>query len=545
MIKLFLQVFVFLVSFSLLAQPPAGYYDSAQGLSGYALKTELSAITGQGYISHTYGDLWTAFYTTDIDSYYENDGTILDVYSEKPVGTDPYEFILGQEQCGNYSGEGDCYNREHLVPQSWFNKAYPMKADIHHIFPTDGYVNGRRGNLPFGEVTNPDYTSDNGSLKGPNAFSYPTAYTGEVFEPIDEFKGDIARAYFYMATRYESQIASWANESATSQQVLNGTSDQVFTDWTLALLLQWDAEDPVSQREIDRNNAAYAFQGNRNPFVDHPEYVNLIWGNATTPPDATDVLLSENFNDCTSIATHFVAISELSAVNWECINQYGQNNSGAMQMNAFVNGNQVPSIDWLISADPINFDDFTAEKLSFYLAATFGNTPLQVLYSTDYDGSNSPSNFTWQAVPNLQIPLYPSTASGVVDSTYTDIDLSSIVGPTVYLAFKYDNSTGQAATRWTLDNVKLIGTETMSTPAPKPMEVSIYPNPISYGDVTIQFVEQKNATITIYNLTGKVVRKTHQKGLQTQLSTDQMAPGVYMIRLESGNQSVVKKLIIQ
>ena len=97
--------------------------------------------------------------------------------------------------------------------------------------------------------------------------------------PIDEFKGDFARAYFYMATRYENVIANWETNSTYGDAVLNGTSDQVFESWFLTLLLSWHSQDPVSQKEIDRNNAAFNFQNNRNPFVDHPELVNNIWGN--------------------------------------------------------------------------------------------------------------------------------------------------------------------------------------------------------------------------------------------------------------------------
>jgi endonuclease I len=104
-------------------------------------------------------------------------------------------------------------------------------------------------------------------------------YTSTVFEPIDEFKGDLARAYFYMATRYENIITGWENNSTYSDAVLNGSSDQVFESWMLALLKKWHNQDPVSQKELDRNIAAEAHQGNRNPFVDHPEFVTEIWGN--------------------------------------------------------------------------------------------------------------------------------------------------------------------------------------------------------------------------------------------------------------------------
>ena len=250
-----------------------GYYQNASGLTGQALKTALFNII-KGHNSRGYSALWDFYITTERDNYFENDGSILDIYSENPQSSEGITYVAGYDQCGSYRGEGDCYNREHSFPKSWFGgKVEPMNSDAHHIFATDGYVNAKRSNYPYGEVTNATYTSSNGSKVG----SGTTGYSGTVFEPIDEFKGDLARAYFYMATRYQDRIASWEDNSTNSDAVLNGTSDQVFEPWQLALLKSWHAADPVSQKEIDRNQAAFEFQGNRNPFVDHPEFVDLIW----------------------------------------------------------------------------------------------------------------------------------------------------------------------------------------------------------------------------------------------------------------------------
>lgn len=254
-----------------------GYYASANGLTGYALKSELHNII-DGHNTRGYSALWTFYDANSRDVYFENDGTILDIYSENPNGTDPYSYTSTSDQCGSYSGEGSCYNREHSFPRSWFGGSVePMNSDVHHIFATDGYVNGRRSSYPYGEVGSASYTSQNGSKVG-SAIS-GLGYSGTVFEPIDEFKGDLARAYFYMATRYEDVIANWENNSSYGDAVLNGSSSQVFETWFLNMLLSWHANDPVSQKEINRNEAAYGHQGNRNPFVDHPELVNSIWGN--------------------------------------------------------------------------------------------------------------------------------------------------------------------------------------------------------------------------------------------------------------------------
>lgn len=270
---------LFFVTFSF-AQAPAGYYNSATG-TGYTLKTQLYNIIKNNTNSSTtsnYGGLWTLYTQSAFrDNFYENDGSLLDVYSEKPTAVDSYSYTTTTQQCGNYSSEGDCYNREHTVPQSVWSSNYPMYSDAHFVLPSDGYVNNKRSNYPYGKVNVATWTSTNGSKLGNNTNSgYSTGYTGTVFEPIDEFKGDIARCLLYFATRYEDQVTSWPYD------MFNGTSTQVFTNTFLNILLTWNNLDPVSPYEIAKNNAVYAFQGNRNPFIDHPEWVSQIWGPALT-----------------------------------------------------------------------------------------------------------------------------------------------------------------------------------------------------------------------------------------------------------------------
>lgn len=258
------------------AQAPSGYYNTATG-TGYALKTQLHNIINDHTV-RSYSSLWTYYGDTDIDP---DDGFIWDMYSEVPNtsggatdGNDPYNYTLGTNQCGNFSGENSCYNREHSFPKSWFSDASPMTTDIHHVVPTDGYVNGQRSNLVYGEVSSASFTSQNGSKKGSSAIS---GYTGTVFEPIDEYKGDFARIYFYMATRYEDVVTGWSSD------MLNGSTDQVYEDWALDMLIDWHNNDPVSQKEIDRNNEIYtSVQLNRNPFIDNPDYVAQVWGGASS-----------------------------------------------------------------------------------------------------------------------------------------------------------------------------------------------------------------------------------------------------------------------
>lgn len=280
------------------SQIPSNYYDSANGLSGYALKTQLKNIvtSGHTYNASSYDNLFTAYASTDRDYYYENDGSLLDIYSENPTGSETSYNIPNDECGGNITGEGQCYNREHLFPQGFFNNsdALPMVSDIHTVVPTDGFVNNGRSNYPFGIVSNTNTSYANGSKWG-TGNNY--GYTNRVFEPIDEFKGDIARAMLYFAVRYEDNWndSGWEAPDVSPYNPLNGTSDQFYETWFINTMLDWHAADPVSQRELDRNDEAYNFQGNANPFVNHPEYAALIWNpvpDTQAPSDPTNLVAS-------------------------------------------------------------------------------------------------------------------------------------------------------------------------------------------------------------------------------------------------------------
>ena len=260
--RLLLFVIGFALAVSVSAQAPANYYNSANGLTGNQLKIALHNII-KGHTSISYSQIWNAFWSTDN----KGNSVVWDMYSDRPGGTPPYTYYLGTDQCGNYDSEGDCYNREHSWPSSWFNDQSTPRTDMHHIFATDGYVNNRRGNFPFGEVRSATWTSQNGSKLGSCKTS---GYSGTVFEPIDAYKGDFARAIMYMSVRYYTEDSSWGNSDMTTKSVIK--------PWAIAMLLNWSEQDPVSQKEIDRNNAIYNdYQHNRNPFVDHPEYARMIW----------------------------------------------------------------------------------------------------------------------------------------------------------------------------------------------------------------------------------------------------------------------------
>lgn len=266
--------FCILSSNVFVAQPPAGYYSSAENLSGESLRAALHSIV-RNHSSVSYSQLWDSFYSTDMRP---DNGKVWDIYSDRPGQTAAYYYTFGNDQCGSYSSEGSCYNREHSVPKSWFGDAAPMYTDLFHLYPTDGFVNGKRGNLPFGEVANATWTSTNGSKLGAN--TYP-GYYGQVFEPIDSFKGDLARTYFYMTLCYRDK-----NLGVEEQSMFSGGD---LKPWSKDMLLKWNAIDPVSQKEIDRNNAVFLIQHNRNPFIDFPELVEKVFGNDTDSLFITNV----------------------------------------------------------------------------------------------------------------------------------------------------------------------------------------------------------------------------------------------------------------
>ena len=265
---LLMLIGAFISVLGVFAQAPNDYHKNADGKSGQALRAALESIIC-AHTQRTYGDLWNDFKSTDARA----DGKVWDMYSNAT------NFTFGTDQAGNYSKEGDKYNREHSFPNSWFLKdeSSPMYTDLYHMYPTDGYVNNKRSNYPFGEVGSTTYTSANSFSKLGTASN--SGYTGTVFEPNDEYKGDFARTYFYMVTCYASKVSSWNSDMLSSGDL---------SSWAIDLLLKWSKNDPISVKERNRIEAIYRIQGNRNPFIDCPGLEQYIWGaNKNTPVNMT------------------------------------------------------------------------------------------------------------------------------------------------------------------------------------------------------------------------------------------------------------------
>ena len=258
------------------AQIPT-YWASADGKAGAALWTAISAQTNVGFSTLGYNGLWSAYQKTDL---YPGTNKIWDMYGE-------CDFTYSSDQCGNYSGVCDCYNREHSIPKSWFGGGTSgIGCDIFHLVPTDGQINSTRSNDEFGEVAGAKTYYGNGTgAAGTWSTDRPTIAStageviqgsGNVFEPKDQYKGDFARGYMGTIIKWQLANMTTANNFFTGQY--NASGNFGFTKKAVVLMMKWHREDPVSQKEIDRNNGIQQTQGNRNPFIDYPYLAEYIWG---------------------------------------------------------------------------------------------------------------------------------------------------------------------------------------------------------------------------------------------------------------------------
>lgn len=598
-----------LISTTLSAQIPAGYYTSATG-TGYTLKTQLKNIidnVNNGLpsehvsIDKGYNALDGLYASSDRDIYYENDNTILDVYSENPTGVDPYTYTYGTDECGNYNSEGDCYNKEHVIPQSVFNQASPMRNDAHQVIPADGRVNGFRSNYPFGVagtlinqsgISNPTL---NGSKVGNNLNSgYSAGYTGIVFEPIDEFKGDIARIYFYFVTRYQSQIGSWS-----SYAMFDGSTDKVLSDPFLSILMTWHENDPVSQKEIDRNNVIYSYQNNRNPFVDHPEYVQLIWNptpDTVAPTVPTDLVVTNETS--TTISLSWTASTDNIAVTSYDIYMDGAFNSNSTTTTATVT-NLTPETTYsftVLAKDASNntsdqstpADGTTTEAGatgSECASETFENIgdPLSSYTAVNWTGDNglpwsatdarNDLTLTGKALTLRNSTLTaPSVAGGIGSFTVTtkrvyggssgtyNLNVNgTLVGTIAYGAqdeiqtitisdINIENNVeitidgnSTATNRVSIDDMSWTCYSELGIEEFELSNVKIYPNPIQ-NTLHIDLNTSVQTLVEIYSILGKKVFETTIHN-SDEIQVNQLSSGIYILRLTQDNTSVSKKLI--
>ncbi len=240
---------------------PDNYYNSVDGKSSpdAILTTLCSIIDNHNVIA--YSGLEPYYEQTD----FYND-TLWDMYST-------CTFYMSHANVPQ-SAVCDGWNKEHLVCQSWLGSG-PMVSDLFNVYPTDARINNLRSNYPYGVVgTNSGFTKDPNHHGLGKLGSSTTSGIGTCYEPDDAYKGDFARSFMYMVARYRSNSLNSGNGSK-----MFTSSPTNFTAYSLSFLLDWHRQDPVSQKEIDRNQAVYSIQNNRNPFIDYPELAEYIWGN--------------------------------------------------------------------------------------------------------------------------------------------------------------------------------------------------------------------------------------------------------------------------
>lgn len=235
---------------------PAGYYSSLNGKSSRALKDAVQELA----MHHTvlnYNSLWSYFPQTDC--MLTDKSRVWDMYSDR-------QYYFSSTPGWSTSG----MNREHSLPKSWWGgDVNPAYTDINHLYPGDGDANMAKSNYPLGEVSKASF--DNGVTKVGTPRAGQGGGASTVFEPDDRYKGDFARTYFYMAACYQN--LKWKYT-----YMLNNATWLTLNQWSIDLLLKWHRNDPVSDKEIARNDAVYRAQANRNPFIDNPNLVEYIWG---------------------------------------------------------------------------------------------------------------------------------------------------------------------------------------------------------------------------------------------------------------------------
>jgi len=582
------------------AQAPAGYYNSANGLSGASLKTALSTIITNGHQDKGYNGLWTGYKTTDIDKNYENDGSILDIYSEKPTAADPYKYTPVTNQCGTYSVEGNCYNREHIVPQSLFNEASPMVADIHFIRATDGKVNGMRSNYPFGKVGTATFTSKNGSKLGSSASS---GYSGTVFEPIDEFKGDVARMIFYFVTRYQSKLSSF-----TSGDMLGSSTYPGLQTWELNVLLAWHNQDPVSQAEINRNNASYTYQGNRNPFIDNPNYANLIWGSqqpaadTQAPTAATGLAVSGTTSNSISLAWN--ASTDNVGVTSYTIYMNGSLKATVSSTSATISGLAASTAYsfYIVAKDAAGNSSSNSSTVSGTTAGTVTQSPNcvnETFETIPTSSSSSYSTRTWtnsgitwtatdartdQTISNLAITVRDgslkssTSANGIGSLTVTtqlkftgtngtfNVQVNGVTVGTVPYSTTATTTTinnintsgnvvitltnSSTSNRVAIDNLSWtcyggtsrIANNSTPTLATESNTLQISQNPISNQEIFVKGETKSIQKAEIYNLQGKIMQTINQpfKNNRNSIKIKNLEQGVYILKLD---QSTLKFIV--
>ena len=394
--SILLSVFLFTYfSISAFANMPPTYYSETEGLSGDELKNQLHEII-KNHKEYSYKKLWTLLAYTDEDPENGNNVKLLYTGWSRPK----------HDHGGNVSQ----WNREHVWAKSHggFGKKKPAGTDLHHIRPTDVSVNTKRGHLDF---------DNGGTIYQDGDGVTQCKFDSDSWEPMDSVKGDVARMIFYMAVRYEGggnvQDLELADRVSTYPSALHGK---------LSTLIEWHKNDEVDDWERRRNNRIYELQKNRNPFIDHPEFANLIWTNQETNGN------DEKEHDEIRVGTYNIEwypYHDWSNSNWACCGDIDCVDKYKTDESALWNIIDQTNVDLLIVqeiVEPDKFQKFITDK---------SNGSYSFIYDSSGSGPCQKIGFLYNNKTLEMIGDYER-----LDSVALDLDGDSKYRPAYHAFFK-------------------------------------------------------------------------------------------------------------
>lgn len=496
------------------AQIPSGYYSSASNLTGNNLKAALHTII-KGHTTYPYSssntDVWDILKVADRDPL---DSTkVIGIYSG-----------FSMDAAAEYNG-GRGWNREHVWAKSRGNFGTRKGAgtDLHHMRAADVSTNSARNNRNFDYATT-YYIDQSGNYSG--ATLSKTSTTAWVWEPRDEVKGDIARMIFYMATRYEGGNGEPDLELT---ETLLSNSDQSSLHAKLSILLAWHQSDPVSAAEIKRNDIIYGYQNNRNPFIDHPEYVCLIYGCSSPGGSVSNELfISEyiegsSYNKAIEIANYTGATVDLSQYSLK-----KQTNGSGGWTNLSLSGNlddgEVYVISHASASSAItNEADITpsSSTLSFNgndpIALFKGSTLIDIVGTHNGGSGNFAKDVTLVRKSSVTGPNSSYTVSEWSIEAKNDF---SFIGSHTY---------GSSSTRSALVSVK----EELNTKK----ELSVYPNPAQHE--LNYSIDETIVSVHVVDIQGRMQNISIDSYAQ-KLDISQLNKGVYVliVQTEQGTKTM-------
>lgn len=456
------------------AQIPAGYYDCLKGKKGADLKAAIHQLIGKAKVLNYgkgIGATWWGFYITDNDG-----GYVVDRYSNE------------KRKFGERGNSVAGMNIEHSFAKSWWggeqNQAY---HDLFNLMPSDANANSKKSNYCMGVVKTAEY--DNQCIKvGTSAMGF------KVWEPSEEWKGDFARDYMYMATAYSN--LTWSNNAAKNQ--LEQNDYPTLKKWAYELYLKWARTDKVNTGEVRRNNAVYSIQGNRNPYIDFPNLMEYVWGDSVTyafdpantltsekisddgntPSDVEQLIYYANFKKIDGGCTIETVKNPVPEVEvWQRSASWGWKGTGSIKPEGANYVKKYDSEAYLLTPE-LNLEGLASARMAFNHTVNYAANPAAVLSvevrhskgATTLEGIQWPAGNTW------------------IFNNSGDIDLTPFVGQHIKVAFHYTGTTKEAST-WEISDLTVTGKKVTT----------------GIGNTTVQAGRSFDPTLpyTIYDTTGR------------------------------------------